>query len=80
MRESTRSRSRFFGEQAHDIRVLTDYRDQLGSEWVRLASRPRWHLVQIAPELEAQIRPQGLIGPQIRAKVARGLARLPRST
>jgi len=46
---------------------------------VRLASRLRWHLVQIAPELEAQIRPQGLIGPQIRAKVARGLARLPSS-
>jgi transposase len=35
--------------------------------------------VQIAPELEAQVRPQGLIGPQIRANVARGLARLPRS-
>ena len=35
--------------------------------------------MQIAPELEAQIRPQGLIGPQIRAKVARGLARLPRT-
>jgi transposase len=69
----------FLDEQAHEIRVLTDYRDQLVNERVRLASRLRWHLVQIAPELEAQIRPQGLIGPQIRAKVARGLARLPRS-
>jgi transposase len=68
----------FLDEQAHEIRVLTDYRDQLVNERVRLASRLRWHLVQIAPELEAQIRPQGLIGPQIRAKVARGLARLPR--
>jgi transposase len=69
----------FLDEQAHEIRVLNDYRDQLVNERVRLASRLRWHLVQIAPELEAQIRPQGLIGPQIRAKVARGLARLPRS-
>jgi transposase len=46
---------------------------------VRLASRLRWHLVQIAPELEAQIRPAGLIGPRIRANLARKLTRLPRS-
>jgi transposase len=69
----------FLDEQAHEIRVLNDYRDQLINERVRLASRLRWHLVQIAPELEAQIRPAGLIGPRIRAKVARGLARVPRS-
>src|ERR1700692_4434917 len=47
----------FLDEQAHEIRVLNDYRDQLVNERVRLASRLRWHLVQIAPELEAQIRP-----------------------
>jgi transposase len=69
----------FLDEQALEIRVLTDYRDQLINERVRLISRLRWHLVQIAPELEAQVRPQGLIGPRIRAMVARGLARLPRS-
>jgi transposase len=69
----------FLDEQALEIRVLTDYRDQLINERVRLISRLRWHLVQIAPELEAQVRPQGLIGPRIRAKVARGLARLPRT-
>jgi transposase len=69
----------FLDEQALEIRVLNDYRDQLVNERVRLASRLRWHLVQIAPELEAQVRPQGLIGPRIRAKLARGLARLPRS-
>jgi transposase len=69
----------FLDERALEIRVLNDYRDQLVNERVRLASRLRWHLVQIAPELEAQVRPQGLIGPRIRAKVARGLSRLPRS-
>jgi len=47
----------FLDEQAHEIRVLTDYRDQLTSERIRLVNRLRWHLVQIAPELEAQIRP-----------------------
>ena len=48
----------FLDEKAHEIRVLNDYRDQLVNERVRFASRLRWHLVQIAPELEAQVRPQ----------------------
>jgi transposase len=69
----------FLDEQAHEIRVLNDYRRQLVSERVRLINRLRWHLVQIAPEIEAQIKPAALIGPRIRAKVARQLARLPRS-
>jgi transposase len=70
----------FLDEQAHEIRLLNDYRDQLVNERVRLVNRLRWHLVQVTPELEAQIRPAGLIGPRIRAKVTRGLARLPRTT
>jgi transposase len=69
----------FLDEQAHEIRVLSDYRRQLVSERVRLINRLRWHLVQIAPEIEAQIKPTGLLGPRIRARVARQLARLPRS-
>ena len=70
----------FLDEQAHEIRVLSDYRRQLVAERVRLINRLRWHLVQIAPDVEAQIRPAGLIGPRIRAKLARQLARLPHST
>jgi transposase len=69
----------FLDEQAHEIRVLNDYRDQLISERVRLASRLRWQLVQIAPEIEAQIRPAGLEGPRIRARLTRQLGRLPNS-
>ncbi len=69
----------FLDEPAHEIRVLSDYRNQLINERVRLVNRLRWHLVQIAPELEAQVRPAGLIGPRIRAKVTLGIARLPRS-
>jgi transposase len=64
----------FLDEHAHEIRVLSDYRDQLINERVRLASRLGWHLVQIAPELEAQVRPQGLADREFRAKVARGIA------
>jgi len=69
----------FLDEQAHEIRVLTDYRDQLVNERVRHINRLRWHLVQIAPELEAQIRPAGLEGPRIRARLTRQLGQLPRS-
>ena len=69
----------FLDEQAHEIRVLTDYRDQLINERVRLVCRLRWHLVQIAPEIEAQIRPAGLEGPRIRARLIRQLGRLAHS-
>src|SRR5436305_1274527 len=65
--------------QAHEIRILNDYRRQLVSERVRLINRLRWHLVQIAPEIETQIKPAGLLGPRIRARVTGQLARLPHS-
>ena len=70
----------FLDEQAHEIRVLCDYRDQLMAERVRLINRLRWHLVRIAPHLEAQLGPEALKGPRIRARLARQLGQLPPST
>ena len=70
----------FLDEQAHQIRVLCDYRDQLMHERVRLINRLRWHLVRIAPHIEAQIGPEALKGPRIRARLARQLGQLPAST
>jgi transposase len=67
-------------DQAMDIRLLCDYRDQLISERVRVVNRLRWHLVAIDPELEAKLRPAALVGPRIRAKLARQLRRLGDST
>jgi transposase len=55
----------FLDEQAIEIRMLCDYRDQLISERVRVANRFRWHLLAIAPELEAQLRPAALEGQRI---------------
>ncbi len=69
----------FLDEQAHEIRVLCDYRDQLMNERTRLINRLRWHLVRIAPELEAQRGPAALKGPRIRARLARQLGQLPAS-
>ena len=45
----------------------------------RLINRLRWHLVRIAPEIEAQLGPAALKGPQIRARLARQLGQLPAS-
>jgi transposase len=66
----------FLDEQAHEIRVLCDYRDQLMRERNRLIDRLRWHLVRIAPEIEAQLGPAALKGPRIRARLARQLGQL----
>ena len=41
-------------------------------------NRLRWHLVQLAPEIEAGLAPASLDHPQVRARVARRLARLAR--
>jgi len=69
----------FLDEHAHEIRVLCDYRNQLMHERNRLINRLRWHLVRIAPKIEAQLGPAALKGPRIRARLARQLGQLPAS-
>jgi transposase len=66
----------FLDDAAMEIRVLNDYRDQIIWERTRLANRLRWHLVAIAPQLEAELKPAALKGPQTCARLARKLARL----
>ena len=50
----------FLDEQAHEIRVLCDYRDQLMHERTRMINRLRWHLVGSRREIEAQLGPAGI--------------------
>jgi transposase len=69
----------FTDAQAMEIRVLSDYRDQIVCERTRMICRLRWHLVTLAPDLEAQLGPAALKGPRICARLARQLARLPQS-
>jgi transposase len=69
----------FTDEHAMEIRVLSDYRDQIIAERTRMINRLRWHLVTIAPELEAQLGQAALRGPRICARLTRQLARLPQS-
>ena len=69
----------FLDEQAYEIRVLCDYRDQLMRERAKLINRMRWHLVKIAPQIESQIGPEALKGPRVRARLARQLGQLPKT-
>ena len=66
-------------ERAVEIRVLADYRDQLIAERTKMINRLRWHLVAIAPELEAQLGPASVKHPRTLARLRRQLARLPRT-
>ena len=66
----------FCDEQAMEIRLLCDYRDQLISERTRIINRLRWHLVTLAPDLEAQLVPAALKGPRVCARLTRQLAQL----
>jgi transposase len=69
----------FCDEHAMEIRLLNDYRDQIICERTRMINRLRWHLVTIAPDLEAQLGQAALRGPRICARLTRQLARLPQS-
>ncbi len=69
----------FSDEHAMEIRVLSDYRDQIICERTRMINRLRWHLVTLAPDLEAQLGQAALKGPRICARLTRQLARLPQS-
>jgi transposase len=69
----------FLDERAMEIRVLTDYRDQQINERTRMINRLRWHLVRIAPDIEAKLGPASLKHPQNLARLSRQLAKLPRT-
>jgi transposase len=69
----------FTDAQVMEIRILSDYRDQIICERTRTINRLRWHLVTIAPDLEAQLGQAALKGPRVCARLTRQLARLPQS-
>jgi transposase len=66
-------------QRAMEIRVLTDYRDQLIAERTRMINRLRWHLVRIAPDLETKLGPASAKHPRNLARLGRQLSRLERT-
>jgi transposase len=63
----------YLDERAMEIRLLSDHRDQLVAERTRIQNRLRWHLLELCPELEAQLPQGGLTRQVVAEQVARRL-------
>lgn len=57
----------FLDERAMEIRLLADHRANLIAERTRAQNRLRWHLVEICPELEAEL-PTGSLDRAVRLR------------
>ncbi|HLY48831.1 MAG TPA: IS110 family transposase [Solirubrobacteraceae bacterium] len=66
----------FLDEQAFEIRLLHDHRQDLVAERTRHQNRLRWHLVELDPELEARLPARSLDREVCLDRIARRLARL----
>jgi transposase len=66
----------FLDEQAFEIRLLHDHRQDLVGERTRHQNRLRWHLVELLPELEARIKARSLDQRATLDRIARALERL----
>src|SRR6516165_942860 len=62
--------SAYLDERAMEIRLLSDHRDQLVTERTRIQNRLRWHLLQLCPELEAQVPNGGLTRQVLQERIA----------
>jgi transposase len=68
--------SAFLDEQAMEIRLLADHRDDLVAERTRHQNRLRWHLVDLDSDLEAALPARGLDRTVWLDRIARRLARM----
>jgi len=69
----------FLDEQAFEIRLLHDHRQDLVGERTRHQNRLRWHLVELDPELETRLPARGLDRCCWLDRIARRLEKLPQS-
>ena len=66
----------YLDERAMEIRLLFDHREDLVHERTRIQNRLRWHLLELCPELEAQLPPRALSQPRQLERLDRRLRRL----
>ena len=59
-----------------DIRLLSDHREDLVKERTRMINRLRWHLLELCPELEAQLKRGSLSELRALERLDRQLRRL----
>jgi transposase len=67
----------YLNEQAMEIRLLVEHRNDLVAERTRTVNRLRWHLLELCPELEASLKRKALNQPRTLDRVERQLRKLP---
>ncbi len=67
----------YLNEQAMEIRLLVEHRNDLVVERTRTVNRLRWHLLELCPELEASLKRKALNQPRTVDSVERQLRKLP---
>jgi transposase len=67
----------YLNEQAMEIRLLLDHRQDLVAERTRMVNRLRWHLLDLCPELESSLKRGALNHARVLDLVDRRLRKLP---
>jgi transposase len=67
----------YLNEQAMEIRLLLDHREDLVAERTRTVNRLRWHLLELCPELERSLKRGALTKSRELDRVDRRLRNLP---
>ena len=67
----------YLNEQAMEIRLLVEHRNDLVAQRTRTVNRLRWHLLELCPELEASLKRKALNQPRTLDRVKRQLRKLP---
>ena len=67
----------YLNEQAMEIRLLVEHRNDLVTERTRTVNRLRWHLLELCPELEASLKRKALNQTRTLDRVERQLRKLP---
>jgi transposase len=67
----------YLNEQAMEIRLLVDHRQDLVAERTRIVNRLRWHLLELCPELERSLGRRTLNQSRVLDRLARALRKLP---
>lgn len=69
----------YLNEQAMEIRLLLDHRNDLVADRTRAVNRLRWHLLELCPELERSLKRGALNRSRELDRVDRRLRKLPAS-
>src|SRR6266576_1992144 len=69
----------YLDEQAMEIRLLSDHRNDLVAQRTRTVNRLRWHLLQLCPELERSVKRGAFNQARVLDRVDRALRKLPAS-